>query len=163
MELNEAQVGIITALITAIAAIAAFLQYRKTLQVNTVLHFTKEYFSLVQEIGKEPEDFTENNEWAKYWSLHSTEFYFYKNNAIPPKMYALWIIEVAELYREKPKAWESHEKFLCTYKHLYPEMVTFFTKVRKISSKEDKDIVWRHKEIAKLIIPYEISWADGGN
>jgi hypothetical protein len=151
MESAEVQVNIIIAFIAGITAIAAYVQYRNTLQANTVLHFTKEYFSL----GKEPKDFKQED-WNKYWSLHSTEFYFYKSKAIPAKMYALWIIEVADIYHDIPVSREYHQEFLSIYKVLYPEMTEFFTKVCDISKNEDK--AQRHKEIAKLIIPYNMSW-----
>ena len=158
MEIFISIIALSVAIMTAYSTHKQYQENVKTSQANTVLHFTQEYFSLFKDTEKEIKELIKEAKWAnKYWSLLSSEFYFYKANSIPKHMYALWIIEVVELYATT-EARGSHKKFLDFYNVLYPEMGEFFTEVYKIS--KIAEIEGRHKAIKKHIMgeSHVISW-----
>lgn len=113
----------------------ALAQDNKFEQAETVRHFTELYFKFVEERqGKVTFDkLKKENVVSAYWSLLSTEYYFYREGAIPPLMFASWVVDLAELYEESNDVWESHSDFLKAYRYLHPDMLTFFENIRKLS------------------------------
>jgi hypothetical protein len=100
---------------------------------EAVMHFTDCYFDLAKE-GKASEKIADPR-WAyRYWSLHTTEFYFFHHGILPLFMYSLWVIYLTQLYcGENGKlVRDSHEGYLSQYSFDYPEMIHFFNEVHKI-------------------------------
>jgi hypothetical protein len=69
-------------------------------------------------------------------------------------MYALWMLDMADLYSTKPLAWESHQNFLTSYSVLYPEMNEFFSKLQEISKTEAQ------KERHGKVRDYVMDWIE---
>lgn len=162
---------IIAALAFAVSlptAFATYIQAKKTeealdqqqnfSQANAILHFTQEYFSLVQQYGEPSAAAMQNDQWTqKYWALQSTEFYFFHHGVIPKMMYALWMVDMVDMYAMLPGAWESHKVFLKRYQ-LYDDMRDFFTGIHQIAEKfNDEDERYkRHNEVHT----YVFQWID---
>ncbi len=163
---SQSVFAIVALIVAAITAWATYRQAKKTedaltlqqrfSRANTVLHFTQSFFHLIEQNGRVTSEKLQDLDWSyKYWGLHSTEFYFYHIGVIPKLMYALWIVDVADLYAsDEGCAWQSHEEFLNHYSVLYPEMKDFFSKINDISKTKSRDT--RHRDVRE----YVLDWVD---
>jgi hypothetical protein len=118
---------------------------------TAVLHFTSRFFDLVKD--GDPEIQLLKPEWAyEYWSLHTTEFYFFHHGILPIFMYTLWMMDLAnyycgehgDLYRK------SHIEFLHTYSFHYKEMGDFYEDIYKIA-KTSSDDSSRNRKITEFV------------
>jgi hypothetical protein len=117
-EMISVIVGLIALLISAGALVFNGIQIRQAsmgLNANqqlergtAVLHFTSRFFDLVKE-GR-PEANLANPKWAyEFWSLHTSEFYFFHHGILPVFMYTLWMMDLV-LFRGK---WGTEQKKSC--------------------------------------------------
>lgn len=115
-------------------------QARRIGQSDAIIHFTSRFFDLM----KEGADFT-NDKWAyQFWSLQSTEFYFFHNGWIPAFMYRLWMVELASLYLSSKQIWGSHDIYLSKYPSSYREMVEFFQEIKDIALRNPNNVQQRN-------------------
>jgi hypothetical protein len=102
---------------------------------QAVIHFSSRYFDLMNR-GPRFDD----AQWTyQFWSLHSTEFYFFHMGWLPEFMYELWMVELSSIYRIYG-VWASHEKYLNHYSTNYPEMYDFFQEICDLGSRQGEDI-----------------------
>jgi hypothetical protein len=102
---------------------------------QAVIHFSSRYFDLMNR-GRRFDD----TRWTyQFWSLHSTEFYFFDMGWLPEFMYELWMVELASMYGAHGQVWTSHEEYLNSYSTNYPEMWDFFRRIHELASRQDDD------------------------
>ena len=102
---------------------------------QAVIHFSSRYFDLM---NRGPRFY--DPRWTyQFWSLHSTEFYFFHMGWLPDFMYELWMVELASMYSAHGQVWTSHEEYLNCYSINYPEMWNFFRKLRELASRQGDD------------------------
>jgi hypothetical protein len=137
-------VGALAVTVSAIAMAFVGIQARRASQTfrftqqiersEAVAHFTGQFLSLLS--GGDPAKLILNADWAyRFWSLQSTEFYFFHHGILPKFIYTLWMVDLASLYSGPSgrRALETHEEFLRAYAVNYPAMVDFFKGVRAIA------------------------------
>ncbi len=132
-------------------ATKAILLQQQISRGDAVMHFTDRYFELVKN-GEPSKKFNDENWEYQFWSLHSTEFYFFHQGILPVFMYSLWMIDLANLYSQNgdSKIRSSHEKHLKTYSFNYPEMIAFYTEIHRIV-KDFNDENLRNKKVAEFV------------
>jgi len=133
------------------AADAILLQQELT-KANVVEHFTGRFFDLLRD-GRFHEKILEP-EWSyQFWSLLSTEFYFFHHGILPKLMYTLWMIDLAKAYSDDTQGnnvRQTHIKYLDTYSFQYSEMTSFFEEIFKISKiAHEKE---RNDKIEKFVV-----------
>ncbi len=129
----------------------ALTQDDKFEQAQTVRHFTQLYFDFAEKRqGNVTFDkLKKEGVVSAFWSLLSTEYYFYREGAIPPIMFASWVVDLAELYAENLDGWESHHDFLKAYRYLHPDMIGFFEKIYELSGLGDVEQI--HYQIKDFV------------
>ncbi len=139
----ESSVAIIVALVAIAISIWQTNQTRKAItqdfrfeRAETVRHFTQLYFDFVEKHkGKLTSERFKDQELAfAFWSLLSTEYYFYREGAIPHLIFASWVVDVEEFYAESSEVWQSHSDYLRHYEFLHPDMIEFFSEIYKFSN-----------------------------
>lgn len=122
---------------------------------NAVMHFTSRFFDLLKE--GEPVSKFSDTDWAyQFWSLHSTEFYFFQHGMLPAFMYTLWMIDLAKLYCKEAhgaKIRKSHTDHLETYSFNYPDMIEFFNEIYERAKSCDNENM-RNRRIAEYVTPW---------
>src|SRR5919199_4092511 len=104
-------------------------------RVQAVMEFTRRYAEIVK--GDDPAKLIGDEQREnELWILHSTEFYFFHHGVIPAFMYALWMIDLAELYTgpNGATARESHKKYVARYSPNYDAMIRFFSGIYERSN-----------------------------
>jgi hypothetical protein len=160
-EIVSAIVGITALLISAGALIFNGIQTRQAnrqLAANqqqergtAVLHFTSRFFDLAK--AGRPEFQLNNPEWAyEFWSLHTTEFYFFHHGILPVFMYTLWMMDLANFYsgEQGDQNRKSHVDYLHTYSFHYPEIGLFYEEIYTIA-KTSGDELSRNRRITKFV------------
>ena len=160
-EITTVIVGIIALLISAGALIFNGIQTyqanigltaRQQLERGTaVLHFTSRFFDLVK--AGRPESRLRNPEWAyEFWSLHTTEFYFFHHGILPVFMYTLWMMDLASFYCGEPgeQNRQSHVEYLHTYSFHYPEIGAFYEEIYSIA-RSSGDELSRNRHITRFV------------
>ncbi len=130
--------------------------YRHARQIGhsqAVLQFIGQFTELMNAGPK-----FDDSSWSYvFWSLHSTEFYFYHNDMLPEFIYQLWMMDLASLYVDDDAAWRTHDKYLTNYQFGYGEMREFFEEIKSIAA--------ANKEIVRVrnrgIVDYMQLWKSG--
>ena len=135
-------------------AMEALHQNERLAFSTTVMHFTDRFFDLAKD-GEPSQKIISDEAWAyQFWSLQATEFYFFHHNMLPVFLYALWMIELAHMYRGANGAMirESHVQYLKVYSLNYREMCEFFEQLYTIAKEQDNPTIrsmaigrWVHK------------------
>ena len=122
---------------------------------NAVIHFTSRFFDLLRgSMAKELLEMLSDENWAyQFWSLHSTEFFFFQHGILPTFMYSLWMIDLSKVYSSPngDAIRKSHVKYLQAYSFNYPAMIEFFDGIQNIATKHpDENLrnrqVWNYVE-----------------
>lgn len=128
----------------------ALLLQQQLIRGNVIEHFTGRFFDLLKE-GELHKKIKEE-EWAyQFWSLLSTEFYFFHHGILPHFMFTLWMIDLSNLYAgsDGKEIKQSHKKYLDTYSFLYEDMTSFFDNIHQISQENTHDM-GRNKAISEF-------------
>jgi hypothetical protein len=118
---------------------------------NAVLHFTTRFFDLVK--NGSPEAQLSDPEWSyQFWSLHTSEFYFYHHGILPIFMYTLWMMDLCKFYTgtEGEKVRATHVKYLKTYSFHYKEMADFYNQLYQIAKDSDDEMI-RNDRVTKFV------------
>lgn len=119
---------------------------------EAISHFTDRFFDLLKDKGDHSieEKLIRDPGWAyQFWSLQSTEFYFFHHRVIPLFMYTLWMVDLAAMYvgAKGEQIRQSHQAYLDKYSLNYDEMCGFFDEMYK-KAKNQSDVKIRNKAIA---------------
>jgi len=118
---------------------------------EAVAHFTGQFLSLLA--GGDPGKLIHNADWAyRFWSLQSTEFYFFHHGILPRFIYTLWMVDLAALYSGPSgrRAIDTYEEFMTSYAVNYPAMVDFFGGIRNLAC-ADCDADERSRRVARYV------------
>lgn len=167
--MTEGQLALLVSVVSILVAGASYFAAKKqadqaeksvelSLQISksdSLSHFTDRFFDLLKEIGSGgiEEKLLTDAAWAyQFWSLQSTEFYFFHHGILPTFMYSLWMTDLAQLYTgtngEKIRA--SHQAYLNTYSLNYDEMCSFYENMYRLA-KTPGNTATVNKEIATWI------------
>lgn len=122
---------------------------------EAVSHFTDRFFDLLKEVkqGSVAQQIVDDPGWAyQFWSLESTEFYFFHHGVLPLFMYSLWMIDLADLYAGESgqSIRASHAAYLDRYALNYNEMCEFFDHIYQLSKSHNNASI-RNREIANWV------------
>jgi hypothetical protein len=154
-------VGLVAVSVSAFAMIFTGVQARRASQAllfaeqiekgEAVAHFSGQFLQLIAD--GEPGTMVSNDLWAyRYWSLQSTEFYFFHHRILPPFIYTLWMADLAVLYAGSsgPTAIRTQRAFLKPYEECYPQMIRFFEGLQTIAA-EETEVLNRNSRIAAYV------------
>ncbi|MBN2286277.1 MAG: hypothetical protein JXI43_07500 [Tissierellales bacterium] len=124
-------------------------------KANVIEHFTGRFFDLLRD-GKLHVKIVDPD-WAyQFWSLLSTEFYFFHHGILPKLMYTLWMMDLASIYCDEENGEnvrKSHVKYLDTYSIQYSKMTDFFEEICNIAKQSSNE-----KARNDRIQAYVFSW-----
>ena len=90
--------AIFSALQTRKASQALLLQ-QQLMRGGVIESFTGRFYDLLRE--GELHNKIKEEEWAyQFWSLLSTEFYFFHHGILPQFMFTLWMVDLSILYKD---------------------------------------------------------------
>lgn len=102
------------------------------MRAQVLMNFSTRFFEIVKNGSLYSK--IEDEQWAyQYWSLLSTEFYFFHNRIIPAMVYAFWMTDLSKLYTKFSKVRQMHVDYLHTYSYNYGDMVAFYDAIYNIS------------------------------
>jgi hypothetical protein len=126
---------------------------RATSYANTIISFVSHFLDLV---GQEDPKvrFTgekKDERWAyQYWALYTIEFWYYHHRLLPVDMFTYWMGYLAEIYASDPAVYRSHQGFLASYRHTYPEMSEFFEKINDLAE-NNANLAERNREVQRYV------------
>lgn len=95
----------------------------------TAIHFIGAFDRLIQG-GRRFHEL----DWAiEYWRIHTTEYQFARNGALPVYIFELWMIELVLEYAETPETLDSHRAYLEIFEPHNPEISAFFADLANIA------------------------------
>lgn len=110
------------------------------MRAQVLMNFSTRFFEIVKNGSLHSK--IEDEQWAyQYWSLLSTEFYFFHHKIIPAMIYGLWMTDLAKLYIKFSKVRQMHVDYLNTYSYNYGNMVKFYEEIYNISLKSEDGTV----------------------
>ena len=101
---------------------------------------TSQFFDLLKEGNLN--DKIKKPDWSyRFWSILSTEFYFFHHGILPSFMFTLWMIDLSGIYSgtDGEEIRKSHMKYLDTYSFLYADMTGFFSQLHTIAKECSHD------------------------
>jgi hypothetical protein len=146
-------IGVIAAIIfqtiQTIRSIQTQKMQREMIRAQVLMNFSTRFYEIVKNGSLRLK--IEDEQWAyQYWSLLSTEFYFFHHKIIPSDIYALWMTDLAKLYVQSEKTRQMHEEYLGTYSYNYANMVIFFKEINDIA-KTDGEENSQHSKIFEFV------------
>lgn len=133
------------------------IQFTKS---DATIHFTDRFFELLKEVKSHgiEQHILSDRTWAyQFWSLQSTEFYFFHHGILPTFMYSLWMVDLAQMYAgengEEIRA--SHNAYLKVYSLNYDAMSNFFEHLFQLA-KTYSDQTMRNEAITTWVITWII-------
>jgi hypothetical protein len=160
-ELLSITIAIVALILSAATVVYTHIQTKRAKEAvvfqqqiargDAVMHFTDRFFDLLR--TGEPLRQISDPDWAyQFWSLQASEFYFFHHGLLPPFMYSLWMIDLAELYSgiDGQKVRETHVKYLKEYSLHYHEMTSFYSELYKLA-KDYSDNATRNRKVAEFV------------
>ena len=130
--------------------------------INAVSHCAQRYHEIMRDVGDSvlgPKggEVSPGSWWYRYWDLHTEQFTLFRSGLLDPRVYELWMNELATLYNVAPLNGEvlvetravAHAAYLDHTLPHHVELQSFFRQLSGISF--DRDPVSRGVQVRALI------------
>lgn len=128
---------------------------RKSGMVNVVMAMVSKYHDIAHHIPDPSDEQKVKEWWESFYDLFTEEFVYYEEGLIEPKIYELWINELAEYYLSPPAEGfapinENHQNHIQLTLPCYERCATFFLELENIC-KSTKNPLVRAKSVSALV------------